>query len=35
VLGPYFEQTGLQLDGRRAPLDVIVVDSVAKEPTAN
>jgi uncharacterized protein (TIGR03435 family) len=35
VLGPYFDKVGLQLESRRAPLDVIVVDSLAKTPTEN
>jgi uncharacterized protein (TIGR03435 family) len=33
VLGPSMEKIGLSLDSRRAPLDVIVVDSVRKTPT--
>jgi len=32
-LGPSLEKIGLSLDSRRAPLDVIVVDSVRKTPT--
>jgi uncharacterized protein (TIGR03435 family) len=34
-LGPYFEKLGLALDSRRAPLDVVVVDSMLKAPTEN
>jgi uncharacterized protein (TIGR03435 family) len=35
VLGQYIARTGLELEERRAPLDVVVVDSVAREPKAN
>jgi uncharacterized protein (TIGR03435 family) len=35
VLGQYIAKTGLELEERRAPLDVVVVDSVAREPKAN
>ena len=35
VLGQYIGRTGLALEERRAPLEVLVVDSVAKAPTEN
>jgi uncharacterized protein (TIGR03435 family) len=35
VLGQYIAKTGLELEERRAPLDVVVVDSVSREPAAN
>jgi uncharacterized protein (TIGR03435 family) len=35
VLGQYISKTGLELEERKAPLDVVVVDSVAREPAAN
>jgi uncharacterized protein (TIGR03435 family) len=35
VLGQYIAKTGLELEERKAPLDVVVVDSVAREPKAN
>ena len=35
VLGPYLAKTGLALEERNAPLDVVIVDSVAREPKAN
>jgi uncharacterized protein (TIGR03435 family) len=35
ALGDAFEQVGLKLDARKAPLDVLVVDSAAKTPIAN
>jgi uncharacterized protein (TIGR03435 family) len=35
VLGQYIAKTGLELEERRAPLDVVVVDSVARTLTAN
>ena len=35
VLGQYIAKTGLELEERRAPVDVVVVDSVAREPKAN
>jgi uncharacterized protein (TIGR03435 family) len=35
VLGQYLAKTGLELEERRAPLDVVIVDSVLREPTAN
>jgi uncharacterized protein (TIGR03435 family) len=30
-----FEQLGLKMDSRKAPLDVIVVDQASKTPTGN
>ena len=35
VLGQYIAKTGLELEERKAPLDVVVVDSVARAPLAN
>jgi uncharacterized protein (TIGR03435 family) len=35
VLGQYIAKTGLELEERRAPLDVVVVESAARAPTAN
>ena len=35
VLGQYIAKTGLELEERRAPLDVVIVDSVARAPVAN
>jgi uncharacterized protein (TIGR03435 family) len=35
VLGRYITQTGLALEERRAPLEVVVVDSVSRTPTEN
>ncbi len=35
ILGRYLETFGLALEERRVPLDVVVVDSASKEPTAN
>jgi len=35
VLGQYIAKTGLELEERRAPLDVVVVDSVSRAPAAN
>jgi uncharacterized protein (TIGR03435 family) len=35
ALGDSLEQVGLRLDARKAPLDVVVVDSANKTPTAN
>jgi uncharacterized protein (TIGR03435 family) len=35
VLGQYIARTGLELEERRAPLDVVIVDSVSREPAAN
>ena len=35
VLGQYIAKTGLELEERRAPLEVVVVDSVSREPVAN
>jgi uncharacterized protein (TIGR03435 family) len=35
VLGQYIAKTGLELEERKAPLDVVVVDSVTREPKAN
>jgi uncharacterized protein (TIGR03435 family) len=35
ILGRYLEKFGLTLEERHAPLEVVVVDSVSKEPTAN
>jgi uncharacterized protein (TIGR03435 family) len=35
ALGDALEQVGLKLDARKAPLDVVVVDSAAKTPVAN
>jgi uncharacterized protein (TIGR03435 family) len=34
-LAPALDQTGLAFESRRAPLDVVVVDSIAKAPTEN
>jgi uncharacterized protein (TIGR03435 family) len=34
-LGPYLEKPGLSLEPRRAPLDVVVIDSALKTPTEN
>jgi uncharacterized protein (TIGR03435 family) len=34
-VGPALEAAGLALDSRRAPLDVIVIDSMLRTPTAN
>jgi uncharacterized protein (TIGR03435 family) len=35
VLGRYITKTGLALEERRAPLEVVVVDSVSRAPTEN
>ena len=35
VLGQYIAKTGLELEERKAPLEVVVVDSVTREPKAN
>ena len=35
VLGQYIARTGLALEERRAPLEVVVVDSVSRTPTEN
>ena len=35
VLGQYIAKTGLTLEERKAPLDVVVVDSVSRTPTDN
>jgi len=35
ILGQYIAKTGLALEERRAPLEVIVVDSVSRTPTEN
>ena len=35
ALGDALEQVGLKLDARKAPLDVVVVDSATKTPAAN
>jgi uncharacterized protein (TIGR03435 family) len=35
VLGQYIAKTGLELEERRAPLEVVVVDSVSRAPEAN
>ena len=35
VLGPYIATIGLELEGRKAPLEVVVVDSASKTPTEN
>jgi len=35
VLGGYIAKTGLALEERNAPLDVVIVDSASKEPTGN
>jgi uncharacterized protein (TIGR03435 family) len=35
ALGPYFEKVGLALESRRAPLEVVVVDSALKTPIEN
>jgi len=35
VLGQYIAKTGLELEERRAPLDVVVVESAARAPVAN
>jgi uncharacterized protein (TIGR03435 family) len=35
VFGQYIAKTGLELEERRAPLDVVIVDSVARAPVAN
>ena len=35
ILGRYIEKTGLMLEERRAPLDVVVVDSASKAPSDN
>jgi uncharacterized protein (TIGR03435 family) len=35
LLGRYLAKTGLSLEERNAPLDVVVVDSASREPTEN
>jgi uncharacterized protein (TIGR03435 family) len=35
AIGDALEQVGLKLESRRAPLDIIVIDSALKTPTAN
>lgn len=35
VLGQYLARIGLELEERRAPFDIVVVDSVSKMPTEN
>ena len=35
ILGQYVAKAGLALEDRRAPLDVVVVDSVSRTPTEN
>ena len=35
ALGDALEQVGLKLEARKAPLDVVVVDSATKTPAAN
>jgi uncharacterized protein (TIGR03435 family) len=35
AIGDALEQVGLKLEQRRAPLDIIVIDSALKTPTAN
>jgi uncharacterized protein (TIGR03435 family) len=35
VLGQYIAKTGLELQERRAPIDVVVVESASKTPTEN
>jgi uncharacterized protein (TIGR03435 family) len=35
IIGRYIEKTGLTLEERRTPLEVVVVDSASKQPTEN
>ncbi len=35
AIGDALEQVGLKLEARKAPLDIIVIDSALKTPTAN
>jgi uncharacterized protein (TIGR03435 family) len=35
AIGDALEQVGLKLDERKAPLDILVIDSALKTPTAN
>jgi uncharacterized protein (TIGR03435 family) len=35
AIGDALEQVGLKLEQRRAPLDIMVIDSALKTPTAN
>jgi uncharacterized protein (TIGR03435 family) len=35
AIGDALEQVGLKLEARKAPLDILVIDSALKTPTAN
>ena len=34
-VGPALEAAGIALDSRRAPLDVVVIESILRSPTEN